>query len=248
MANIFKKFVNKQNQKLPAYALKVREDIDNLPDISAKLEFLLHNRQFRVDQKKPEFLALLKKIKNKKAINILEIGGRRGGSSILFSYAAGEQASILTVDLNNNGHRLKTLQKFSHDRKIQFWQGDSHLQETYNRIEQHLQGSKFDVLFIDGDHTYEGAKQDFIKYSGLLKDGGIIALHDIQEDYKTRFNVQTASWTGGVPSFWREVKATGFNTEDLISDPFQDGYGIGVVYWDSSVCNDLIKKLEKINH
>lgn len=245
MANIFKKIVNKQNQKLPAYALKVREDIDNLPDISAKLEFLLHNRQFRVDQKKPEFLALLEKIKTKKAINILEIGGRRGGSSILFSYAAGEQANILTVDLNNSGHRLKTLNKFSHDRKIQFWQGDSHLQETYKKIEQYLQGSKFDVLFIDGDHTYEGAKKDFIKYSQLLNDDGIIALHDIQEDYKTRFNVQTASWTGGVPLFWREVKAAGFNTEDLISDQYQDGYGIGVVYWDSSASKKLLKKLNK---
>ena len=243
MASLFKKVFIKQSRKHPAYASLVRENIDNLPELSAKLEFLLHDRQFRVDQKKPEFLALLNKIKNVQANEILEIGGRRGGSSILFSYAAGDQARILTVDLNNNGYRLKSLNKFSENRKIQFWQGDSHLQETYDKVEKYLEGNQFDVLFIDGDHTYEGAKQDFVKYSHLVKDGGIIALHDIQEDYKTRFDVQTASWTGGVPLFWREVKAAGFNTEDLISDPFQDGYGIGVVNWNSKDSKQLLEKL-----
>ena len=117
------------------------------------------------------------------------------------------------------------------------------MQETYDKVEQYLKGGKFDVLFIDGDHTYKGAKQDFIKYSHLLKDDGIIALHDIQEDFKTRYDVQTASWTGGVPLFWREVKAAGFNTEDLVSDPFQDGYGIGVVYWDNKDSKQMLEKL-----
>ena len=56
-------------------------------------------------------------------------------------------------------------------------------------------------------------------------------MHDIQQDYKTRFDVQTNSWAGGVPQFWQELKASGLDTEDLISDPFQDGYGIGVVNW-----------------
>jgi len=86
-------------------------------------------------------------------------------------------------------------------------------------------------LFIDCDHSYERAKEDFIRYFRYVRAGGTIALHDIQQDYKTRFDVQTNSWAGGVPQFWQELKASGLDTEDLISDPFQDGYGIGVVNW-----------------
>jgi predicted O-methyltransferase YrrM len=36
-----------------------------------------------------------------------------------------------------------------------------------------------DMLFIDGDHTYEGVKRDFELYRPLLKPGGIIAFHDV---------------------------------------------------------------------
>lgn len=34
------------------------------------------------------------------------------------------------------------------------------------------------MLWIDGDHTYKGAKQDFDLFSPYLVEGGIIALHD----------------------------------------------------------------------
>ena len=35
----------------------------------------------------------------------------------------------------------------------------------------------------------------------------------------------------GGAQFWQELKASGFDTEELISAPFQDGYGIGLVNW-----------------
>jgi len=42
-----------------------------------------------------------------------------------------------------------------------------------------LNGEPLDFLFIDGDHTYEGVKRDFEMYSPLVRNGGIIAFHDI---------------------------------------------------------------------
>jgi hypothetical protein len=33
-------------------------------------------------------------------------------------------------------------------------------------------------MFIDGDHSYEGIKTDWILWSPLVKTGGIVALHD----------------------------------------------------------------------
>src|SRR2546422_8145249 len=34
-------------------------------------------------------------------------------------------------------------------------------------------------LWIDGDHTYHGAKQDLDLFAPHLVDGGIVALHDV---------------------------------------------------------------------
>jgi predicted O-methyltransferase YrrM len=36
-----------------------------------------------------------------------------------------------------------------------------------------------DVLFIDGDHSYEGAKGDWEAYKGFLSSGSIVICHDI---------------------------------------------------------------------
>lgn len=41
-----------------------------------------------------------------------------------------------------------------------------------------LKFAPFDFVYIDGDHTYEGIKQDIRSYLPLIKDGGIIAGHD----------------------------------------------------------------------
>ena len=39
--------------------------------------------------------------------------------------------------------------------------------------------SPIDLLFIDGDHSYEGVKADILNWSVFIKEGGIIAFHDI---------------------------------------------------------------------
>ena len=47
-----------------------------------------------------------------------------------------------------------------------------------------LQDIKIDVLFIDGDHSYEGVKLDFELYSKLLSPKGIILIHDTDAEYE----------------------------------------------------------------
>jgi len=37
---------------------------------------------------------------------------------------------------------------------------------------------KFDMIFVDGDHEYDAAKQDCEQWLPLLESGGILALHD----------------------------------------------------------------------
>jgi hypothetical protein len=42
---------------------------------------------------------------------------------------------------------------------------------------------KIDLLFIDGDHSYDGVKLDFDLYSKLLTDNGVILIHDTDKSY-----------------------------------------------------------------
>lgn len=46
------------------------------------------------------------------------------------------------------------------------------------------QDIKIDLLFIDGDHSYEGVKTDFELYSTLLSENGIIIIHDTDKNYE----------------------------------------------------------------
>lgn len=50
--------------------------------------------------------------------------------------------------------------------------------EVANQI-QNLTNSKIDLLFIDGDHSYEGVKKDWDLYSPMLHPGSLVIFHDI---------------------------------------------------------------------
>ena len=65
-----------------------------------------------------------------------------------------------------------------------------------------------DVLFIDGDHSLEGVTGDFESYSGLVRPQGVVVFHDIVPDNGQRTGVSTGGWVGGVPEFWRHLKAS----------------------------------------
>jgi hypothetical protein len=40
------------------------------------------------------------------------------------------------------------------------------------------------LLWIDGDHTYAGVKEDFQRFSPFVSSGGIVALHDALHGYE----------------------------------------------------------------
>jgi len=55
--------------------------------------------------------------------------------------------------------------------------GNSNRVETLDMLLSRLEGRKIDLLFIDGDHSYEAVKRDWNLYSPLTSC--IVALHDI---------------------------------------------------------------------
>lgn len=57
------------------------------------------------------------------------------------------------------------------------FKGNSHSQITVNKVKEYFPNG-IDLLFIDGDHTYNGIKKDFENYFPLVNSGGYIVFDD----------------------------------------------------------------------
>ncbi len=62
---------------------------------------------------------------------------------------------------------------------------------------------KFDIIFLDGDHTKEQLKRDFENSLRCLSDNGFIVIHDTlpDEEQYTIIPRQTKKWFGNVYQF-----------------------------------------------
>ena len=78
-----------------------------------------------------------------------------------------------------------------------------------------------DWLFIDGDHSYEGVKWDFMTYGPRVNKGGVICFHDLITP-AGQPHIQ-------VGRLWKEIRQAGYVTRELYSERNQQSMGIGVV-------------------
>ena len=187
---------------------------------------------FRPLQIISEAEAMFEEVQRRRPTTVLEIGAARGGTAFLFTRTAAPDATILTMDLEFQDGWPEAIAQFAHSaQNVTCIEGDSHSDTTKQVLTSHLGKRKVDVLFIDGDHSYEGVEQDFIAYSPLVAEGGLIVFHDIVDDSTIRHGVSTGTYVGGVPLFWRQIRSTYEETLDIIEDPDQDGYGIGMLTW-----------------
>ena len=118
---------------------------------------------------------------------VLEVGTARGGTLYLWAQAATDDATLVSVDLPGGDFggayadcRSELYQAFAHDAQtMHLLLADSHQPQTLQNVVERFDNEPIDFAFIDGDHTYEGVKADFLDYGKLVRPGGIIAFHDI---------------------------------------------------------------------
>lgn len=104
---------------------------------------------------------------------------------------------------------------------------DSHDSKTVEDLREILDEQEINVLIIDGDHSYQGVKQDFEMYSPLVNKNGLILIHDIKEcDQYRKTGVEV--WR-----FWNEIKSK-YRTEEIkYNNPQEygaDSCGWGIIY------------------
>lgn len=204
-------------------------------------------------QKKFELKMIQEFLKKEKLKKVLEVGTYRGGTAMLWAHLVepnngkvfccdvrfdwgtfqdhGYVESDETVyhrQVYNNSHYQNFIEEF---------QGDSHDLNFIKKVKDKV--GTVDLLFIDGDHSYEGVKQDFENFFPLVKLGGYIAFHDIVDSLHHRSNGCF------VAPFWNEIKDIYPSWEFIDKNEYpgcpSDSMGIGIIKKDRKDLKSIIK-------
>ena len=221
----------------PIVAFKVKSVANSINDIYTAVNTAYTFKSLTFSMKPAqipyEITKLLEILSDVKPKTILEIGTARGGTLFLFAQAADPEATIISIDLPGGpfggGYplwRIPIYKAFAkRKQRIYLVRGDSHDPKTLEKVQRILGDRKLDFLFIDADHTYEGVKKDFEMYSPLVREGGIIAFHDIVPHDR----VHDPEDKVGVPRFWNEIKYK-YKYLEIVQDWNQGWAGIGIIY------------------
>lgn len=214
---------------VPYYSIKLK--IINFKDNEELLNYSYNSKLaiLMPCQIRSEATALISKVRALNPKRVMELGTGKGGNLFLLSRASPADAKIISLDMRGGpfgagypSWKIPLLKSFKHgSQEIILVDADSHNIETRDKINSILNNEKLDVLFIDGDHTYEGVKRDFELYSPFVRSGGLIAFHDIVDARKL-------DPTCNVDIFWNELKAN-YKYEEVIDNKTQIWGGIGII-------------------
>jgi len=160
-------------------------------------------------QKLREFAGLIALARKYSLATVVEIGTLHGGTLWAWCQVAADDAAIISIDLPEGpfggGYRedaASRLRGYARSAQtVHLIRADSHDTRTLEHVRQILGPRQIDLLFIDGDHTYQGVRLDFEMYAPLVRSGGLIVLHDIlphHDDQRCE-----------VDRFWRDI-VTGY--------------------------------------
>lgn len=115
---------------------------------------------------------------------VAEIGRFKGGSTLLLASALPEGAELWSYDLHvalrgdMSGPALDAdlrdaLARYGLSERVHLVVGDSRTAEPPPR--------PCELVFVDGDHSYEGARADYERWRGHVAPGGHLLFHDAVE-------------------------------------------------------------------
>ena len=175
-----------------------------------------------------ELTAFTKIVRSLVPRTVVEIGTAQGGVFWLLCRLAAPDATLVSLDLPpedrfSGGERKSIdLQAMKAPAQtVHAVHGNSHAPDMPDRVRAALGGREIDLLFIDGDHTYEGVRSDYAMFRPLVRAGGLIAFHDI---------VKTPWEACEVDRFWAELAKDRSLSPRSIVGIFRSHFGgIGMV-------------------
>lgn len=138
-------------------------------------------------QKYKELTGLLRLVRELQPRVVVEIGSAHGGTLYGWCRLADPEALIVSIDLPGGDFgggmdkaQTAVVRSYAEpEQTIWFLPYNSHSPATLVDLKKVLAGAEIDLLMIDGDHTYEGVKQDYLMYAPLVREGGLVVFHDV---------------------------------------------------------------------
>jgi hypothetical protein len=83
---------------------------------------------------------------------------------------------------------------------------------------------KYDVLFIDGEHTYNAVRSDTLNYLPIIRPGGYVIFHDTAAATE-----QAGRWPAEIPFVLPELTLrASFSCKDEFTEHCPNGFGIKI--------------------
>ncbi len=132
-------------------------------------------------QSPAEFGMLWELVASRPHARVLEIGSLFGGTLWWWSHLP-KVRTLVSVDVPTDWEPIRDGVRAAREEwagwfspRVDFVEvvADSHDPATVESV-----GGVFDFAFIDGDHTYEGVRADWLMWSPLVRSGGLVAFHD----------------------------------------------------------------------
>lgn len=123
-------------------------------------------------------------MKNKPAV-IVEIGSYAGGSTmILAEFASRYGGKVFAIDPFHSDNRPKYESSYEAEFDANTARWAHHIEKCKGSSGEIPWQRPIDMLFIDGDHSYEALARDLSRFVPYVKSSGIVALHDYKQSGK----------------------------------------------------------------
>ena len=132
---------------------------------------------------------------------IVEIGAFRGYTAVCMGLSAKKWGGkVYTIESNPDKNPRKVIHNMLGKKsRVKL------IEKRCEKVKEEDIERPIDLLFIDGDHTYEGTKRAFDKFYWWMRPGGLIVMHDITVRKKTSGGEEYGVW-----KFWDEIKLEKF--------------------------------------
>jgi len=139
----------------------------------------IKNKGFNMGGFVPFLYSLMIDYRNKQSNfeTVVEIGVRWGTSTNAFLYGIRNRnekvkksdVHLYSIDINDCCNSVKD------ETLLPYWTFIQDKSENVGWVKE----KPIDILLIDGDHSYEGCKTDYLKFEPFVREGGLILFHDV---------------------------------------------------------------------
>lgn len=159
------------------------------------------------------------------AMHVCEIGFNAGHSAILF-LSSGENIRLTSFDLGDLAWSYDLKERVGHlfPGRFKYIQGNS--RDTLSEYATMLRSGLVDhcdIMFVDGDHSYEGTKQHFADSIKIMSKGGIL----IVDDYSDSFPGVINAWKELIDA--RTIVPVKTVRPNNVYNGYQKGWAIGTI-------------------